>query len=477
MYKVIKRVLDIFISLILLIILAPLLLIFVVLIKIDSRGPVIFKQKRLGKNGKVFNMYKFRSMIVGAEKQGVYEAKRDPRVTKVGRIIRKLSIDEFPQLINIIKGDMSIIGPRPVLTYHPWEFTKYTDFQKKRFDVRPGVTGWAQINGRKDVEWNKRIELDIYYVENMSFWLDIKIFFKTIYKVLLIKDNYNKEKTVDTSNNKQHLKLMYITNNVEVAKIAQDTGVDWIFIDLEIKGKQERQKGKDTVISKHVISDIEPIRKVLDKSKLLVRINPIDEDSEIEIEEVLSHKPDIIMLPFFKTKKEVELFIKYVDDRAKICLLLETPEAVNCLDELLSLDKIDYIHIGLNDLHLGYDMKFMFELLADGTVDKIISKIKNHNIEYGFGGVARIGDGILPSESILAEHHRLNSSMVILSRTFFNQRSMSNFEIAHETFYKEVEKIRNYEKELEHKPEEFFVDNKKEVKRIVNQIVTDIERK
>lgn len=190
-YKFIKRLLDVILSVIGLIILSPILLITAIAIKLESKGPVIFQQDRLGLNGQAFKIYKFRSMCVGAEKDGVYETKGDMRVTKVGRIIRKTSIDELPQFVNIIKGDMSIIGPRPTLTYHPWPIEKYTNEQRKRFNVRPGVTGWAQINGRKDVPWDKRIEYDVWYVDNLSFGLDFKIFFKTVIKVLTMQDNIN----------------------------------------------------------------------------------------------------------------------------------------------------------------------------------------------------------------------------------------------------------------------------------------------
>ena len=196
-YFGVKRFLDIILSLLGLIILSPILLITAIAIKIESKGPVIFKQERIGKNGKVFKIYKFRSMVVGAEKMGtgVYSKKGDSRVTKVGKFIRMTSIDELPQLVNIIKGEMSIIGPRPVLTYHPWKYEEYTEEQLKRFEVRPGITGWAQIHGRKDVEWNNRIKMDVYYVENISLKLDLKIFLKTIYEVLSMKDNVNKEET------------------------------------------------------------------------------------------------------------------------------------------------------------------------------------------------------------------------------------------------------------------------------------------
>ncbi|MCM3763940.1 sugar transferase [Neobacillus niacini] len=201
-YRKIKRILDIILSLIGLIIISPLLIIVAIAIKLESKGPIIFKQDRLGLYGEVFKIYKFRSMCVGAEKGGVYETKGDSRVTRIGKFIRKTSIDEFPQFFNIIKGDMSIIGPRPTLTYHPWPLAEYTEFQKKRFKVRPGVTGWAQINGRKDVPWDRRIEYDVEYVENLSFTFDIKIFLRTILKVIAMKDNVNVRETAGSTSMK-----------------------------------------------------------------------------------------------------------------------------------------------------------------------------------------------------------------------------------------------------------------------------------
>lgn len=193
-----KRVLDIFISLPVLIIGAIPMAIVALLIRLESPGPAIFRQERIGKDGKVFEFLKFRSMCVGAEHtgSGVYSGKNDARVTRLGRILRATSIDELPQLINILRGDMSLIGPRPPLTYHPWPYEEYTEQQKRMFEVRPGITGWAQINGRKGVEWHHRIELNVWYVDNVSFWLDVKIFFKTIGKVLRNSDNVNVEKTV-----------------------------------------------------------------------------------------------------------------------------------------------------------------------------------------------------------------------------------------------------------------------------------------
>lgn len=199
MYKnVVKRIIDFILALIGLIILIIPMILVAIAIKIESKGPVIFKQDRLGYKGKVYKMYKFRSMCVGAEKtgSGVYSDKHDARVTKVGKFIRATSIDELPQLVNVLKGDMALIGFRSPLTYHPWTWDKYTDEQKKMFNVRPGITGWAQVHGRKTVEWNKRIELNVWYAENVSFLLDLKILFMTVFKVLTNADNENVGETV-----------------------------------------------------------------------------------------------------------------------------------------------------------------------------------------------------------------------------------------------------------------------------------------
>lgn len=200
-YIIVKRIADIIIAIGGILCFSPILVVTALLIKIDSPGPVFFLQQRIGKNGQTFWMIKFRSMCMGEEHtgSGVYSGKNDFRVTRVGKFIRATSIDELPQLFNILRGDMSLIGPRPPLTYHPWTIDKYTDEQLHMFDVRPGITGWAQVNGRKGVEWNKRIELNVWYVRNLSFVLDLKIFFLTFVKVLKNEDNENVEKTVLSS--------------------------------------------------------------------------------------------------------------------------------------------------------------------------------------------------------------------------------------------------------------------------------------
>lgn len=196
--KFFKRVIDTVIALFMLVILFPLLLIIAVAIKLDSKGPIIFRQTRIGLHGKEFSILKFRSMAVDSEHtgSGVYSEGDDPRVTKVGKFLRATSIDELPQLWNIIRGDMAIVGPRPPLTYHPWRIEKYTEEQLHMFDVRPGITGWAQVHGRKCLEWHERIKMNVWYTQNVSFALDIKILFMTFFKVLRNEDNVNVGSTV-----------------------------------------------------------------------------------------------------------------------------------------------------------------------------------------------------------------------------------------------------------------------------------------
>lgn len=198
MYKSFKRFCDIVVSLLGLIVLSLLFIIVSIAIKLESKGPVFFKQTRLGKDGKEFQIYKFRSMCEGAEQMGTgqYSFKGDMRVTRVGKILRATSIDELPQLINVLKGEMSIVGFRPPLTYHPWPLEEYTHEQLRMFEVRPGITGWAQVHGRKHTEWHERIRLNVYYVDHISLWLDIRIMFLTVFNVFTNKDNENVAVTV-----------------------------------------------------------------------------------------------------------------------------------------------------------------------------------------------------------------------------------------------------------------------------------------
>lgn len=276
------------------------------------------------------------------------------------------------------------------------------------------------------------------------------------------------------------MELMYITNRTDVALIAQNAGVDRIFVDMEYIGKDLRQGGLDTVQSHHTIEDVKAIRSVLKQSKLLVRCNPIHcatkeyLSSAREIDEIVKAGADIIMLPYFKTVREVKLFIDLVAGRAKTCLLLETSEAQEIIDDILELRGIDEIYIGLNDLHLSKGMTFMFELLADGTVEMLTEKFRKKGIKYGFGGVARVGTGTLPAECILGEHYRLGSESVILSRAFCDVAKEPNIEAVAQKLETGVRDIREYESTLKTWTDEQFEENRKKTVECTRKVVNMI---
>lgn len=189
---IIKKIFDIISSAIGIVILSPLFLIVSILIKLDSPGKVLFIQDRLGKDGKVFKIYKFRTMCDNAINigNGLFTDETDSRITKIGSFLRKTSIDELPQLFNILKGDMSLVGPRPPVPNFPYKYDEYSDMQKIRFEMLPGITGWAQVVGRNSIDWDERIALDIDYVKNYSFLWDIKIIILTLAKVVKREDIY-----------------------------------------------------------------------------------------------------------------------------------------------------------------------------------------------------------------------------------------------------------------------------------------------
>lgn len=191
----IKYFFDLLLSLVIVIFLSPIYIIIAIAIKIDSEGPVFFLQERLGKNGDVFKIIKFRTMIVNAEKIGdglTVKSDGDPRITKVGKFLRSTSLDELPQVFNVLKGEMSLVGPRPPVTYYPYDgYRNYPDWAKMRFTFKPGITGLAQVTVRNSVSWDERIKVDIRYVRNFSILKDLQIIFKTIKKVLNTENIYN----------------------------------------------------------------------------------------------------------------------------------------------------------------------------------------------------------------------------------------------------------------------------------------------
>lgn len=277
--------------------------------------------------------------------------------------------------------------------------------------------------------------------------------------------------------NNGFLDFMFITNNPEIAKVAQDTGVKRVWVDLEILGKEERQPGMNTVKSGHTFEDVSAVKSVLTYSELLVRVNSLYNKSDFEINEVIARGADMIMLPYFKTVDEVDRFLDIVGGRVKTTLLFESKESIENIDEIIAHGGFDEAHIGLNDLHLSYGLTFMFELLSNGMVEYICNKLKNAGIPYGFGGIAKIGEGLLPAERVIAEHYRLGSTRAILSRSFCDTQFNNDFNIWKREFQLGVNQIRLYESLLPLLPESYIRENIKEVKKGVDKVVEIIKSK
>lgn len=264
-------------------------------------------------------------------------------------------------------------------------------------------------------------------------------------------------------------KLMILAADPQSAAEAQHARIDRIFYDLEYINKAERQRGRNTVISNNSIEDIPQVRKVLTTSELLVRTNPIHAYTEIEVEKAIAYGADILMLPMAMSHRDVEQYIGFVKGRAKVCIMIETAQALARIDDILSVEGVDELFIGLNDLHISMGLSFMFEVLSDGLVEYAAEKCKKKGIPFGFGGIARIGDGILPADKILAEHVRLGSSSVILSRTFKG-------EVGDNTGVKvdlcnEVNKVRKTMDAIACWDDEAFAKNQQDVAQTVRQIV------
>jgi 2-keto-3-deoxy-L-rhamnonate aldolase RhmA len=271
------------------------------------------------------------------------------------------------------------------------------------------------------------------------------------------------------------MEFILITNDTELARYAQDCGVDRVMVDLEYLGKRERQGHLDTVISNHSFQDVSKVRNILYSSKLQVRVNPLHQGSEKEINEVLSRGADIVMLPMFKSCREVETFLSIINGRAITCLLLETSQAFVRIDEILQLEGIDEVYIGLNDLHLSMGLDFMFELLSGGVVEYLATKINNKNIKFGFGGIARFGKGVIDSRLVLSEHHRLGSQVVILSRDFHGKaRSLEELKIQL-NLEEEMKIIRSYVSHLSDLSKTDLLSNSKKISHVVSEYIKTCE--
>ena len=269
---------------------------------------------------------------------------------------------------------------------------------------------------------------------------------------------------------------MILEDTPEAAMTAEAAGVDRVFYDLEYVGKSERQYGRNTVISRNDIDNLPAVRNVVKTSELLVRTNPINPYTEMEVEKAIQYGADVLMLPMVMDHHDVEAYVSFVKGRAKVCIMIETAASMARLDQILAVPGVDEIFVGLNDLHISMGLTFMFELLSGGLVEYIAEKCNRANIPFGFGGIARIGEGMLPSDYILGEHMRLGSTSVILSRTFkgvvgvdANARPVDLKE--------EVDKVRNRLDEISAWTESDHIENRKLIAEAVDAVVTKISTK
>lgn len=271
----------------------------------------------------------------------------------------------------------------------------------------------------------------------------------------------------------KHMNLMILAADPQSAIEAQNAGVDRIFYDLEWIGKAERQHGRNTVKSNNNIDNIPAVRKVLNKSELLVRTNPIHAYSKEEVEKAIAYGADVLMLPMVMDHHDVEQYVEMVAGRAKVCIMIETAAAMARLDKILAVPGVDELFIGLNDLHISMGLTFMFELLSDGLVEYIAQKCNKVGMPFGFGGIARIGEGDLPSDNILGEHVRLGSTSVILSRTFKGvvgvDKNARKIDLS-----EEVLKVRNRMDDINQWTVEQHVENRKKIADAVDFVVNKI---
>ncbi len=274
----------------------------------------------------------------------------------------------------------------------------------------------------------------------------------------------------------ENFKLMILAADPKSASDAEVAGVDRIFYDLEYIGKEARQHGRNTVKSMNKLEDIPSVRAVLSKSELLVRTNPIHANTEYEVNKAIEFGADILMLPMVMDHHDVEQYVQMVHGRAKVCIMIETAAAMARLDKILAVPGVDELFIGLNDLHISMGLTFMFELLSDGLVEYIADKCNKAGMPFGFGGIARIGEGDLPSDYILGEHVRLGSTSVILSRTFKGVPGVDAN--AHQINLKEeVDKVRQRMNEIEKWSDKEHFVNRKSISEAVDKVIYKIMNK
>jgi 2-keto-3-deoxy-L-rhamnonate aldolase RhmA len=267
------------------------------------------------------------------------------------------------------------------------------------------------------------------------------------------------------------MQLMMIVNDPRIARYVATHGVDRIFVDLESLGKLERQGHRDTWLSRHTLDDVERVREALGDGTLLVRLNPWHPGSADEIDAAIARGADLLMLPMFRTLDEVRGFTRAVLGRVPVIPLAETAEAMDILPQVARTPGVSEVYIGLNDLHLSLGQRFMFEPLADGMLDRAAAQLREAGVPFGFGGLARVGEGLLPAEMIVAEHVRLGSTCAILSRTFHRQAASLEALLAEMDFPREVDLLREAHARTLGMDAAALASNHSEVRRIIARIV------
>ena len=272
------------------------------------------------------------------------------------------------------------------------------------------------------------------------------------------------------------INLFYITNNIIEAQVVDKLHVEWLFVDLEVIGKNARQKGRNTVISGHSIEDVKQLREVLKQTRIMVRCNPIGTWSKEEIDEINeTYGIDMVMLPYFKTIDEVKTFVELLDtSKLKPALLIETTQAIEHLEEILNVYPFEYVHIGLNDLHIERKTCFMFEPFVDGLLNKVVTILKEKRQKFGVGGIGKIGSALLPTpECLIREHIRIGSSGTILSRSFKGEFSEQFLEVFESELADGIIKFRECEKNANKLDIDELEQNyrlmKSQINRVVNQ--------
>ena len=270
------------------------------------------------------------------------------------------------------------------------------------------------------------------------------------------------------------MEFLQITNDPDMARRCDALPGMRLFVDLEVHGKAARQAGRNTFISTHQPQDVGRVKAELRRSQLMVRVNPLYEGTAAELDTVLTQGADLVMLPMFQTPEELRAFSRLVAGRAPVVALLETAGALHSLDAWVDTPGLSEVFVGLNDLHLSLGCAFMFEPLASGLVDRVSARVHSQGLRFGFGGIARLDEGLVPGRDVLAEHVRLGSAAVILSRTFHRP---SEHNAAAHGFEAEVAALRQAERDLSKRTSQQVESDRSRIRGLIESVATSMVRR